>query len=80
MKIEEIRQMSVDELEQVLDDKIEELQNLWFQHATHQLNDPTKIRQAKRDIARMKTVLNEYRKSISQPSREVGMESVENQA
>jgi len=80
MKVEEIRQMSILELEQTLEDKIEELQNLRFQHATHQLNDPTKIRQAKRDIARMKTVLNEYRKNISQPPSESTLESVEEQS
>ncbi|MBN1351448.1 50S ribosomal protein L29 [candidate division KSB1 bacterium] len=67
MKTDEIRQMTIEELEQALDDKIEELQNLRFQHATHQLNDPTKLTQARRDIARMRTILSEYSKEISKP-------------
>ena len=77
MKVEEIRQMTIAELDQTLEDRIEELQNLHFQHATHQLNDPTKIRQARRDIACMKTISNEYQKNISKPPSGEVREAIE---
>jgi large subunit ribosomal protein L29 len=62
MRIEEIRQMSKAEMEQNLEDKLEAMQNLKFQHATHQLDNPLSIRLIRRDIARLKTVLNELNK------------------
>ncbi|MBN2089650.1 50S ribosomal protein L29 [candidate division KSB1 bacterium] len=62
MRIEEIRQMSIAEMEQTLEDKLEAMQNLKFQHATHQLDNPLSIRLIRRDIARLKSVLNELNK------------------
>lgn len=62
MRIEEIRQMTLAEMEQTLEDKLEAMQNLQFQHATHQLDNPLSIRLVRRDIARLKTVLNELNK------------------
>lgn len=59
MRIEEIRQMSLSELEQTLEDKYEEFQNLKFQHATHQLDNPLQLRLVRKDIARIKTILHE---------------------
>lgn len=59
MRIEEIRQMTRAELEQTLEDKLEELQNLRFQHATHQLDNPLQLRLIRRDVARIKTVLHQ---------------------
>ena len=59
MKIKEIREMSMEELEaQVLDLK-KELFNLRFQHATNQLDNPMRIGEVKKTIARIKTVLKE---------------------
>lgn len=59
MKIKEIREMSTAELEaQVLDLK-KELFNLRFQHATNQLDNPMRIGEVKKTIARIKTVLRE---------------------
>ena len=59
MKIKEIREMSIEELEaQVLDLK-KELFNLRFQHATNQLDNPMRIGEVKKTIARIKTVLRE---------------------
>ena len=37
----------------------EELFNLRFQHATNQLENPVKMRETKRDIARVKTIIRE---------------------
>lgn len=59
MKPDEIRQMSDEEIRAQLDEAYEELLNLRFQHAMNQLANPMRIRQVRRDIARMKTVLRE---------------------
>jgi len=60
MKMEEIKQLSLDELEIRLEDSEEEYENLRIQHSTHQLDNPLRIRMVRRDIARIKTVIHEY--------------------
>ena len=59
MKASEIREMSAAELEKKLQELKEELFNLRFQHAVNQLDNPMRISAVKKDIARIKTVLNE---------------------
>ena len=59
MKVKEIRDMSVGELDQKVASLKEELFNLRFQHATGQLENPMRIREVKKDIARIKTVIRE---------------------
>ena len=59
MKASEIRDMSVDERLQKVNDLKEELFNLRFQLETDQLDNSRKISQTKRDIARIKTIINE---------------------
>ncbi|NLU35861.1 MAG: 50S ribosomal protein L29 [Clostridiales bacterium] len=59
MKARELREMSRDELQQNLADLKSELFNLRFQLATGQLENPMRIRQVKKDIARIKTILRE---------------------
>lgn len=59
MKTHEMREKSSDELQNQINDLKQELFNLRFQHATHQLEDTSKIRQVRRSIARAKTILNE---------------------
>ena len=59
MKAHDIRNMSEQELNNQLSSLKEELFNLRFQHATGQLDNPLKIREVKRDYARVKTVLRE---------------------
>ncbi len=59
MKASELRELSLEELGHALADLTQELFNLRFQHATDQLENPMKLRQTKRDIARIKTVLRE---------------------
>ena len=56
MKAEKYRDLTDDELVQKLKDAKEELFNLRFQLATGQLDNPMKIKDAKRDIARIQTV------------------------
>ncbi|MBQ0102069.1 MAG: 50S ribosomal protein L29 [Firmicutes bacterium] len=59
MKAKEIREMSSEELTKKLGELKNELFNLRFQHAINQLENPHKIVEVKRDIARVMTVLNE---------------------
>jgi large subunit ribosomal protein L29 len=70
MKTDEIAQLPEEEIKQRLEDSSDELQNLKFQHATHQLDNPLQIRTVRRDIARLKTILHEIelgiRKTVKQ--------------
>jgi large subunit ribosomal protein L29 len=59
VKPSEIRELSVDEIEQRLAETNEELFNLRFQNATGQLENYRRLRHLRRDIARLKTVLRE---------------------
>ena len=59
MKVKEIRNMSVGELDQKVASLKEELFNLRFQHATGQLENPMRIREVKKSIARIKTIQRE---------------------
>ncbi|MBN2412604.1 50S ribosomal protein L29 [candidate division KSB1 bacterium] len=59
MKMEELRQLSVDELQLKYEDILEEMENLRFQHSTHQLDNPLRIRLLRKDIARIKTIFHE---------------------
>jgi large subunit ribosomal protein L29 len=55
----EIRQMTVEELNAKLKELKSELFNLRFQHAVNQLENPHKIADVKKDIARVMTILHE---------------------
>ena len=59
MKAIEIRKMSAEELEAKLKELKSELFNLRFQHAINQLDNPHKIVDVKKDIARVMTILRE---------------------
>ena len=59
MKASELRELSVEELQTKLTELKEELFNLRFQHAIHQLDNPQKIVETKRNIAKILTVLTE---------------------
>ncbi len=56
MKADEIRDMTAAERNEQLKSLKEELFNLRFQHATGQLENPMRIREVKKDIARIKTI------------------------
>ena len=60
MKAKEIRELSVEELEVKLTDLKRDLFNLRLQNATNQLDNPTRIAEVKRDIARVNTILREH--------------------
>ena len=59
MKSIEVRDMSPEERGQKLAEMQEAFFNLRFQHETGQLENPQKLKQAKRDIARIKTIIRE---------------------
>ena len=59
MKATEIRKMSAAELESKLGHLKKDLFQLRLQHATNQLDNPVKIAEVKRDIARVKTIIRE---------------------
>lgn len=64
MKASEIRGMSMEEMLRKVDDLKQELFNLRFQHETGQLENPQKMKQTKRDIARVKTIKKESELTI----------------
>ena len=59
MKINEIRDLSAQEIVDKIQDLKEELFNLRFQNAMNQLDNPMRIVAVKKDIAKLKTVLKE---------------------
>ena len=59
MKSKEIRDLSSDEREQKLTSLKEELFNLRFQHGIGQIENPTKLKETKTDIARVMTIIRE---------------------
>lgn len=62
MKVSEIRELTLDELRQRERDSTEELFNLKFQLATGQLENKMRIRQMKKELARIKTIMREKQK------------------
>ena len=59
MKVSEIRELTQSELQEELNELKSELFKLRFQHATNQLENPMKIKDVKKSIARVKTVMRE---------------------
>lgn len=64
MKMAEIKKLSDAEIDKKLFELKDELFNLRFRHKTNQLENPMRIRIVKKDIARVKTLINE-RKLLS---------------
>ena len=64
MKATELREMNQVELNAKLIENLDALQNLKFQQALQQLEDGTTISKTKKEIAQIKTVLNEYKLGI----------------
>ncbi|MBS0013018.1 MAG: 50S ribosomal protein L29 [Desulfobacterales bacterium] len=56
MEAKEIRGLAPDELNSRLEDLVQTYFNLRFQHKTGQLENPRRINQVRRDIARIKTI------------------------
>ncbi len=59
MKLSQLREKSQEELLQEVQELSQELFKLRFKHATHQLEDSSQLREVKRNIARVKTILRE---------------------
>lgn len=59
MKVSEVRELSPEERAQKIDELKQELFNLRFQNEIGQLENPRRIQQVKREIARIKTVIRE---------------------
>ncbi len=59
MELSKMREMTDLELNAELDKMKKDLFNLRFQHVTGQLENPVKMRDTKRDIARVKTIIRE---------------------
>ena len=66
MKAFEIRSMADQEIQTKLEEAYEELFNLRFQHAIGQAKDSNQVKRLRRDIARMKTILNERKLAVSE--------------
>lgn len=64
MKKEQLRELSLEELNTKLQDNTDALENLRFQKAMQQLENPLKIREIKKEIAQIKTVIHEYELGI----------------
>ena len=61
MKVADIRAMSPDQMEDAILDLKKERFNLRFQRATGQLENTSRLREARRDIARIKTIAAQQR-------------------
>ena len=59
MKAGEIRDLNIEEMHQKASDLKEELFNLRFQHEIGQLENPQRMKETKRDIARLKSIIRE---------------------
>ncbi len=70
MKVQEIREMQVEQLRAKISDSREELMKLRFQQVTGQLTDSSRLRILRRDIARMETILNQSLRSAAAKGKE----------
>ncbi len=59
MKAKEIRELSVNEIQQRIADEKEGLQHLNFQHAIADIQNPIQLRHSRRLVARLQTILKE---------------------
>lgn len=64
MKANEIKDMTVDELNSKLAELNQELFNLRFQHAVNQLENPKRLQAVKKDIARVKTFIRKQESNV----------------
>ena len=63
-EIKDIRELSVEKLEEKLQDLKKDLFMLRMQHATNQLDNPMQIAAVKKDIARIKTIIREKETNV----------------
>jgi len=60
MKRQELDDLTLIDVETKLDDNLESLQNLRFQKALQQLENPIQIKHLKKEIAQLKTIIKEF--------------------
>jgi large subunit ribosomal protein L29 len=65
MKADEIRALSDDKILEKIDESREELMNLRFQQSTGELLDTSRMREVRRLIARLETILNERKREAA---------------
>ena len=63
-EIKEVRGMSVEKLQEKLQELKKDLFMLRMQHATNQLDNPMQIAAVKKDIARIKTIIREEETNV----------------
>lgn len=63
MKIHELRELKTEEIEQRIAEEERNLVDLRFSHQLKELTNTAKLKMTKRDIARMKTLLNERKRA-----------------
>ena len=63
-EIKEVRALSVEKLEEKLQELKKDLFMLRMQHATNQLDNPMQIAAVKKDIARIKTIIREKEQNV----------------
>ncbi len=69
LDVKELRGMAAGELREKEQQLVQELFTLRFQFGTGRLENPMQIRKAKRDIARVKTILNQVRSQTDESKR-----------
>jgi len=65
MKVNELRDLNLQELREKEDELKDELFNLKMRHSINQLDNPIQIRNLRRDLARVKTLIEENRAKLS---------------
>ena len=71
MKIYEIREMTTDEILKRIVDEEKNLVDMRFQHELKQLTNTGKLKEVRRDIAKMKTVLKERELAEQKTAKEI---------
>jgi large subunit ribosomal protein L29 len=72
LKAERIRDLNEEEILAKIQELTQELFNLRFRNSMRQLQNPVSIREKRRDVARLRTVLTEKRSARKQPAAEGG--------
>ena len=70
MKAQEIRDLSEKERQEKVTDLGQEIFNLRFQLATGKIENPSRLKSLRRDVARIKTIQQEAKGNSTQPGKE----------
>lgn len=63
MKVKEIRELTTEQINAKIDETKEEIFNLRMQQATGNLEKPSRLKELRKDVARMKTILAERKEA-----------------